>query len=98
MALPQCAMAHFGSRVAASEKVCSDSLYWNECSSATPFSTLGSTALEQVVGKLTLPSWSGGAADKLAPPSRKSTTKSGMAAFDWQRSRIGGPPWAWRRF
>src|ERR1700675_1899644 len=57
MALPQCAMAHFGSRVEASAKVFSDSVYWNECSRASPFSSEGCTSAAQLVGKSTLPSW-----------------------------------------
>src|SRR4029077_9067038 len=66
MALPQWAIAHFGSRVAASAKVFSDSVYWNEWRSATPFSTVGCTSAAQLVGKFTLPSWSGGAADRVS--------------------------------
>src|SRR5712664_4631777 len=57
MALPQCAMAHFGSRVEASAKVFSDSVYWNECRRARPFSSKGCTSGAQLVGKSTLPSW-----------------------------------------
>src|SRR5260370_26181212 len=59
-------MSHFESRVAASAKVFPDSVYWNEWRSATPFSIVGCTSAAQLVGKFTLPSWSGGAADKVS--------------------------------
>src|SRR2546430_16234398 len=93
MALPQCAMAHWGSRVATSVKVCSDSLYWKECSSARPFSSAGCTSLEHVVGKFTLPSWSAGAADTPGTPTtesatRERTTNSELATLEQRVSRI----------
>src|SRR5258708_36872161 len=75
-------MGHLGSLVVASEKVCSDSLYWNECRSATPFSMVGCTSAVQLVGKFTFPSWSGGAADKVSA----SRTAGGMA-----RTNENGP-------
>src|SRR5882724_6331851 len=71
MALPQCAMAHFGSRVEASAKVFSDSVYWNECRRARPFSSEDCTAAAQLVGKSTLPSWREAAT--LAEPSARAT-------------------------
>src|SRR5207302_2633370 len=87
MALPQCAMAHWGSRVATSVKVCSDSLYWKECSSARPFSSAGCTSLEHVVGKFTLPSWSAGAADTrgthtMESAARERRTNSELATLE----------------
>src|SRR5215472_13116912 len=89
MALPQWAMAHFGSRVAASTKVCSDSLYWKEWSSATPFSMVGCTAPEQVVGKFTWPRRSGSAeSDRKADRRKSAPNSSAMAAFKRRVSRI----------
>src|SRR5947207_1643597 len=82
-------MAHFGSRVAASVKVCSDSVYWKECRSARPLSRVGCTSVEQVVGKFTLPSWSGGAAGKVDARSKERTAHNGMAALKRRISRIG---------
>src|SRR5215472_6854318 len=91
-------MAHFGSCVAASVKVCSDSLYWNECSSARPFSSVGCTSPEQIVGKFTLPSWSGGAANKLVARNRQRQTRAngGMAALASRLARMERPPSGWR--
>src|SRR6202040_291180 len=88
---------HFGSRVAAAAKVFSDSVYWNEWRSATPFSITGCTSAVQLVGKFTLPSCSGGAADKLSARSavgcrariKKSSPK---AELDRNCFRITLPP------
>src|SRR5437867_5901216 len=95
-------MAHFGALFAASVNVCSDSVYWNECSSASPFSSTGCTSLEHVVGKFTLPSWSAGrpAAGRrtLQAHSNERTTNSQMAVLERRESRIGHPPWAGERF
>src|SRR5882724_8200382 len=64
-------MAHFGSRVEASAKVFSDSVYWNEYRRATPFSSEGCTSAVQLVGKSTLPSWPEAATP--AEPSARAT-------------------------
>src|SRR3989442_2417505 len=85
MALPQCAMAHFGSRVEASAKVFSDSVYWNECRRARPFSSEGCTSAAQLVGKSTLPSWPEAAtpaelsARATEGPARRAESKSAQA-------------------
>src|SRR5690349_22731175 len=82
-------MAHFGSRAVASAKVCADSLYWKECSSATPFSMVGCTSAEQVVGKFTLPSWSAGAANTVELHSEKRRAISQIAVLRSRMSLIG---------
>src|SRR5690242_20397515 len=87
-------MAHFGALFAASVNVCSDSLYWKECSSASPFSSVGCTSLEHVVGKFTLPSWSAGAAGRLNAHSKKRKANSGIAVLERRASRIVRPPLA----
>src|SRR4029077_8510774 len=77
MALPQSAMAHLGSRVEASAKVFSDSVYWKECRSATAFSIVGCTSAEQLVGKSTLPSWPEAGVWGGKPLASKSSVKNG---------------------
>src|SRR5882672_4793132 len=85
MALPQCAMAHFGSRVEASAKVFSDSVYWNECRRARPFSSEGCTSAAQLVGKSTLPSWPEAAtpAELSARSEERRVGKEGRSLCDW---------------
>src|SRR6267143_329071 len=73
MALPQCAMAHFGSRVEASAKAFSDSVYWNECRRARPFSSEGCASRAQLVGKSTFPRWS----EETTPPERSARASEG---------------------
>src|SRR3981081_1337896 len=73
MALPQCAMAHFGSRVEASVKVFPDSGYWNECRRARPFSSEGCTSEAQLVGKSPLPRWS----EETTPAERSARASEG---------------------
>src|SRR5579859_140893 len=51
-------MAHLGSRSAAWRKVWSACWYWKECKRAMPVSIRGWASAEQLVGKLTWPSWS----------------------------------------
>ena len=57
--MPQCAIAQLGSAFATSRNCCSDALYANECSSATPRLNAAPTPDEHEVLKSTLPSFSG---------------------------------------
>src|SRR6266849_4343492 len=59
VAMPQAAMAQFGSRSSTSRNVFSPSCHQNECSSATARSKLGCAALAHELAKEILPSCSG---------------------------------------
>src|SRR6266480_2635914 len=59
IAIPQCAIAHFGSALDTSRKAFSAAEYANECKSATARSKSFCTLAEQDVGNFTTPSFSG---------------------------------------